>query len=140
MGRSQRSQNKEKLSRKDKLEMRKESEKMQDQIKTVRFAGELQFNKSLRSCFVDCATNLCCRRLLNLRLCVHEDTRNSHPSGHRRRLNQPQQYINQSINQSVQGPFQVFFSKGHSTLMSINLLIPRKVSCTKNKERKSNAQ
>jgi len=35
MGRSQRSQNKEKLSRKEKLEMRKENEKLQDQLKTV---------------------------------------------------------------------------------------------------------
>lgn len=36
MGRSARSQNKEKLSRKEKQEMRKENEKLQEQLKTVR--------------------------------------------------------------------------------------------------------
>lgn len=87
MGRSGKSQNKEKLSRKDKLEMRKDSEKLQEQLKTVSLRNCVEIEISIfTNVFLDSTADTRCHRIPHYGLRVHEDPPNSYSSRIRRRL------------------------------------------------------
>lgn len=74
MARSQKG-NKEKLSRKEKLEQRKENVKLQDQLKTVRNWISICCSRNYRSSFVvDCVSNPRRRVPSHSGLRVHEDS------------------------------------------------------------------
>lgn len=135
MGRSGRSQNKEKLSRKEKLEMRKDSEKLHEQLKTV---SRWNCDKHLYNCcLLDSTADPRCHRIPHYGLRVHEDPPNSYSSRFRRRLSLT---INHFDFLSAQGPFHdwkmmfhpelIFFINYYSTFVKLrNLKV--KVSCTR---------